>query len=108
MNREDAMELVLKDKVVLVTGASRGIGAASAKALAHHGAVVIVNYVQNQDQAETVLKAIEEKGGRGIIFQTDVRDPVAVEGMVDTAIDQFGKIDILVNNANIHFPMETN
>jgi 3-oxoacyl-[acyl-carrier protein] reductase len=99
------MELGLKDKVVLITGASRGIGAASAKALAYHGATVIINYVKRKDKAEEVLDEVKAGGGKGMIFQADVRDAAAVNTMVDTAVKEFGKIDILVNNANINFPI---
>ncbi|MBW2469676.1 MAG: SDR family oxidoreductase, partial [Deltaproteobacteria bacterium] len=100
------MELGLKDKVALVTGASRGIGAASATALAHHGAAVVVNYINSKDKAEAVLAEIKGKGGRGMVFQADVRDRGAVDAMVDAAVKEFGQIDILVNNANINFPIK--
>jgi 3-oxoacyl-[acyl-carrier protein] reductase len=99
------MELGLKNTVALVTGASRGIGAASAKALAHHGATVVINYIKSKDKAEALLEEIKQAGGNGITFQADVRDQTAVNSMVDAALDQFGKIDILVNNANINFPI---
>ncbi len=100
------MDLGLKNKVALVTGASRGIGAATAKALAHHGAAVIINYIQSKDKAEQVLEEINAEGGRGMIFQADVRDTQAVDAMADAAIKKFGKIDVLVNNANINFPVK--
>ncbi len=100
------MELELKNKVALVTGASRGIGAASANALAYHGAAVIINYLQNREKAQEVLDEIRRNGGQGIIIQADVRDRDAVNRMVDRAIKEFGKIDILVNNANINFPIK--
>ncbi len=100
------MDLGLKNKVALITGASRGIGAATAKALAHHGAAVIINYIQSKDKAEQVLEEINAEGGRGMIFQADVRDTQAVDAMADAAIKKFGKIDVLVNNANINFPVK--
>jgi 3-oxoacyl-[acyl-carrier protein] reductase len=80
------MELELKDKVVLITGASRGIGAASAKALAYHGASVIINYIHSKDKAEALLNEIENSGGKGMIWQADVRDREAVDAMVDSVI----------------------
>ncbi len=100
------MELGLKDKVAIITGASRGIGAASARALAYHGATVIINYVQSKDKAEAVLKEIKSGGGKGMIYQADVRDLEAVNAMVNSATSEFGVIDILVNNANINFPVK--
>jgi 3-oxoacyl-[acyl-carrier protein] reductase len=99
------MKLGLKNTVALVTGASRGIGAASAKALAYHGATVVINYIKSKDKAEALLEEIKQAGGNGMTFQADVRDQTAVNSMVDAALDQFGKIDILVNNANINFPI---
>jgi len=99
------MELELKDKVALVTGASRGIGAASAKALAHHGATVIINYIKSKEKAEELLDEIKKAGGKGMVFQADVRDQGAVNSMVESSLREFGKIDVLVNNANINFPI---
>jgi len=100
------MDLGLKGKVALITGSSRGIGAASAKALARHGATVIINYVQAEDRAREVLDAILDDGGKGIALQADVRDREAVDTMVKKTLDEFGRIDILVNNANISFPVK--
>ena len=100
------MEIALTDKVALITGASRGIGAASAKALAQHGATVVINYIKSKDKAEELLDEIKKSGGNGTTYQADVRVQSAVEAMVDSALKEFGKIDILVNNANINFPIK--
>lgn len=99
------MELGLKDKVALITGASRGIGAASAKALAHHGATVVINYITSKDKAEALLDEIKKAGGKGMVIQADVRDQGAVNDMVESTLNEFAKIDVLVNNANINFPI---
>ena len=99
------MELELKDKVTLITGASRGIGAASAKALAHHGATVVINYIKSKEKADELLDEIKNAGGNGMVFQADVRDQAAVNDMVESTLKEFGKIDVLVNNANINFPI---
>jgi 3-oxoacyl-[acyl-carrier protein] reductase len=99
------MELALKEKVTLITGASRGVGAASAKALAHHGATVVINYIKSKDKAEKLLNDIKKAGGNGMVFQADVRDQGAVNDMVESTLKEFGKIDVLVNNANINFPI---
>jgi len=99
------MDLGLKDKVALITGASRGIGAASAKAIAHHGAKVVINYIKSKDKAEELLDEIKNAGGKGMVFQADVRDQGAVNDMVESTLKEFGKIDVLVNNANINFPI---
>jgi 3-oxoacyl-[acyl-carrier protein] reductase len=99
------MELGLNGKVILVTGASRGIGAACARALAGYGAAVVVNYVQAADRAREVVAEIAAAGGRALALQADVRQREEVEKMVRTAGEQFGPIDVLVNNANISFPM---
>jgi 3-oxoacyl-[acyl-carrier protein] reductase len=100
------MKLGLKDKVALITGASRGIGAASAKALAYHGATVVINYIHSKDKAEALLDEIKNSGGSGMAFQADVRDREAVDAMADSTLKEFDKIDILVNNANINFPIK--
>jgi 3-oxoacyl-[acyl-carrier protein] reductase len=99
------MELKLKNKVALVTGAGIGIGAASAKAIAHHGATVVINYIKSKDKAGELLDDIKKSGGKGMTFQADVRDQGAVDDMVESTLKEFGKIDVLVNNANINFPI---
>jgi 3-oxoacyl-[acyl-carrier protein] reductase len=95
----------LQGKVALVTGASRGIGAAIARDLADHDAAVVINYLQAKDKAEALKNDITAAGGRAITVQADVRDRGAVDRMVATAEKELGTIDILVNNANIDFPM---
>lgn len=91
-------------KVVLVTGASRGIGAATAKRLAKSGASVIINYYQNREAAQKVLEAIQSGGGRGMIFQADVTRKDQVASMVKAAREEYSTIDVLVNNA--YFPFQ--
>ncbi|AYD39895.1 SDR family oxidoreductase [Clostridium fermenticellae] len=88
-------------KVAVVTGASRGIGRATAIALAKNGASVLVNYRENEEAAEETLKSIKEIGAYGIIFKADVSDFKESEKLIKQAVDKFGKIDILVNNAGI-------
>lgn len=92
----------LADKVALVTGASRGIGAAAAIRLAQDGAAVVINYHQNKEAAEKVLAEVVNAGARGMIFQADVTERVQVESMVKAAEAKLGAVDILVNNA--YFP----
>lgn len=94
----------LHGKVALVTGASRGIGAAAAIRLARGGAAVVVNYHQNQEAAQNVLDQVEAAGGRGMIFQADVTQRTQADSMVKKAKDRLGAIDILVNNA--YFPFQ--
>jgi 3-oxoacyl-[acyl-carrier protein] reductase len=88
-----------QDKVVLVTGAGRGIGAAIAKAFAAEGASVAVNYLQNTVAAEAVAVDCGQAGGDAVAFQADVTDGAAITSLVDGVTRTFGKIDILVNNA---------
>jgi 3-oxoacyl-[acyl-carrier protein] reductase len=96
----------LEDKVALVTGASRGIGAAAARALASEGARVVVNYLASARKAGEVVDEIKRAGGKAMAVQADVRDRRAVDKMVEQALKEWGKIDILVNNASIGFPMK--
>lgn len=96
----------LADKVVLVTGASRGIGAAAAKRMARSGACVVINFLQNRDRASAVLDEVEKAGGRGMIFQADVTEREPVEEMARAVTEKFGAVDVLVNNA--FFPFEVN
>jgi 3-oxoacyl-[acyl-carrier protein] reductase len=90
---------LLDGKVALVTGASRNIGAATARLLAEHGAKVGVNYVEAQDRADEVVRDITDDGGEAIPLQADVTDISQVEGMVKTLADRWGSVDILINNA---------
>ncbi len=91
----------LKDKVALVTGASRGIGRGIALALAGEGADVALNCSSSVDEAGKTAGEIEKLGRRAVVIRADVADKVAVERMVREVITQFGKIDILVNNAGM-------
>ncbi|MDR4950948.1 SDR family oxidoreductase [Chryseobacterium sp. ES2] len=91
----------LNNKVILVTGASRGIGAEIAQQLASTGAKVIVNYAGGKDAAEQVVASIKDKGGDAIAIQADVSNSEAVKQLFDQAISHYGKIDVLVNNAGI-------
>ena len=87
------------NKVALVTGSSRGIGAAIAQAFAAEGATVVVNYLQNQDAAEAVVDSCKKSGGDALAIQADVTAEDSVNHMVGRTLDELGKIDILVNNA---------
>ncbi|MBY0396334.1 MAG: 3-oxoacyl-ACP reductase FabG [Thermoleophilia bacterium] len=91
----------LAGKRALVTGASRGIGAAIALALAEKGADVAITYERSADRAAEVVRAIEAKGRRGVAIQADSADAAAVTRSVATAVEQLGGLDILVNNAGI-------
>ena len=91
----------LIEKVVLVTGSSKGIGAAIAIKLAEAGAKVVVNYAGGKAEAENVVATIADNGGEAIAVQADVSKPDQVKALFDQAIAHFGKIDVLVNNAGI-------
>jgi 3-oxoacyl-[acyl-carrier protein] reductase len=88
-------------KVAIVTGASRGIGSAIANRLAGDGFAVVVNYAGRSAEAETLVRQIEEAGGKAISVQADVSDAKAVERLFDAAESAYGRIDLLVNNAGI-------
>ncbi len=91
----------LKDKVAIVTGASRGIGKAAALALANQGAKVVVNYARSSDAAEATVQEIIAAGGEAIAIQADVSQGEAVDNLIKTTLDKLGRIDVLVNNAGI-------
>ncbi len=93
------MDTKLQGKVAIVTGASLGIGRATALALAKAGAKVVVNYRSHTAQAEEVVGVIEERGGEAIAFQADVADFDAIEKMVAETVAKFGRLDIAVSNA---------
>src|ERR1700749_2006065 len=98
------MSRPLQGKVALVTGASRGIGAAIAKRLAADGANVAITYTKGADAAAQVGKDIESKGGKAIAIQADATDAKAVSGAVEKTVSTFGGLDVLVNNAGTAIP----
>jgi 3-oxoacyl-[acyl-carrier protein] reductase len=92
----------LKGKVAIVTGASKGIGAAIAKSLAAEGASVVVNYASSKAGADVVVHEIEKAGGKAVAVRGDVSKAADAKAIVDGAIEHFGKLDILVNNSGVY------
>jgi 3-oxoacyl-[acyl-carrier protein] reductase len=97
----------LEGKVALVTGGSRGIGRAISLRLAREGAAVIVNFAAHPEKAESVIGDIRKEGGRAVALEADVSVKSAVQAMVETALKEFGPVDVLVNNAGILRPGNT-
>lgn len=96
------MNQKFQGKVAIVTGASKGIGAAVAKSLAAGGAALVINYASSQTDAEAVVAMIKDAGGRAIAVKGDVSIKREAQSIVDTAVSEFGRLDILVNNAGIY------
>ena len=95
------MSDILKGKVALITGGSRGLGAATAEALADQGADVAISYVASADKAQAVVERLQAKGVRAIAIRSDQADMTAAKPLIDRVVAHFGKLDILVNNAAI-------
>lgn len=88
-------------RVAIITGSSRGIGAATARRLARDGYAVMVNYLTNKDMASRIVEEIKAAGGRAIFRQADVADPNAVKALFDAAQEAFGGVDVVVSNAGV-------
>src|SRR3981189_3559403 len=99
--RRNPMTKTLTGKVALVTGGSRGIGAASARALADQGANVAIGYVASADKAEAVVRELKAKGVEAKAFKADQASPAEVDKLVNDVAKHFGRLDILVNNAAV-------
>jgi 3-oxoacyl-[acyl-carrier protein] reductase len=93
---------ILKDKVAIVTGASKGIGAGIARRLSADGAMVVVNYASSKADADRVVADIEAAGGTAVAVGADVSSKTEVDTLVKAAIDHFGRLDIVVNNSGVY------
>jgi 3-oxoacyl-[acyl-carrier protein] reductase len=96
------MNRKLENKVAVVTGASKGIGAAIAKSLAAEGASVVVNYASSKTGADAVVAAITAAGGRAVAVPGDVSKAGEAQGIIEAAIKNYGRLDILVNNSGVY------
>src|SRR5215218_4836117 len=92
----------LKEAVIVVTGASRGLGAAIAEELAGGGAKVVVNYSRRKEPAQELVEKISEDGGEAIAVQADVSDAERAQARIDRAVEEFNRIHVLINNAGMN------
>jgi 3-oxoacyl-[acyl-carrier protein] reductase len=92
----------LAGKVAVVTGASKGIGAAIAKAFAAEGAKVVVNYASSKAGADAVVETITAAGGKAVAVQGDVSKAAQAQGLIDAAVREYGRLDVLVNNSGVY------
>jgi 3-oxoacyl-[acyl-carrier protein] reductase len=90
------------NKVVIVTGASKGIGAGIAERLARDGASVVVNYARSKAQAAAVVDRITQAGGKAVAIQADISEPGDIQPLIDATLQHFGRLDFLVNNAGLY------
>lgn len=95
----------LRDKVAVVTGSSQGIGRSIALAFAGEGAAVTVDYRSHPEEAEEVVEQIKDSGGRAISVQADVSNPEDIKSLLDKTVEEFGRLDIMVNNAGMEEKM---
>ena len=89
----------LSDRVAIITGSSRGVGAQLARCYAREGAKVVVNYHQSKDKADAVVASIKSAGGEAVAVHGDVTVPSDMEALASAAVERYGRIDVLVNNA---------
>jgi 3-oxoacyl-[acyl-carrier protein] reductase len=101
-NKKTLMNRKLESKIAVVTGASKGIGAAIAKSLAAEGASVVVNYASSKTGADAVVAAITAAGGRAVAVPGDVSKAGEAQGIIQAAIQNYGRLDILVNNSGVY------
>jgi len=106
-NRNRNGHALLNDQVVLVTGASRGIGAATAKLLAAHGAKVIVNYNRSANEATAVVESINKAGGQSVAIKADVGNEAEVKHLLNAATETYGFIDTVILNASPSFAIRS-
>ncbi len=92
-------ERLLENRVAIITGSSRGIGAATAILFAQHGAKVVINYLRRDEAASQIVNRIQSQGGEAISIKADVTNQDAVRTLIDSTLQRYGQIDILVNNA---------